>query len=357
MTKKFYFYVGTTAELIKLAPVIKGFKKKKLDFKVIYTGQVKIDFSEFDDYIGRFHPDIKFRTKGRSSSVFKFVLWSLRTFFASLIQLRKEFSLLDKKSTYLIVHGDTVSSLIGAIVGKIFGLQIVHIESGLRSFNFFEPFPEEICRFIISKTADIHFCPNEWAVNNLSNTGGLKINTKQNTLIEIFNWSLKEAGHKRRPVKGKYFVLVVHRQEHVIFGKKKTRQIIDKIFGYAPKDIKCVFMLHGISIDFLNPILNNHKREIVYINRLSYIDYMNLFSHSEFVVTDGGSNQEELYYLGRPALIIRNVTERIEGLNINIVLGKDKEKVIKKFFMNYKTYKRKRVQLDFSPSKIIVDYM
>ena len=91
--------------------------------------------------------------------------------------------------------------------------------------------------------------------------------------------------------------------------------------------------------------------------RLPFIQFIHLLDKAQFIATDGGSNQEESYYLGKPCLILRNVTERTDGLGKNAVLSKGKEDTILHFTQNYKKYKRGRARLEERPSKIIVDYL
>jgi len=357
MQKQYYFFIGTTAEYIKLAPVISNFKHKKVPFKIISSGQTEIDFKMLQKYTGKVSADIKFLPKTPQSSVLYFAGWAIRTLIFGLYALRKEYKKNDTKQIVL-VHGDTVSSLLGALIAKIYRLRLVHIESGLRSFKVLEPFPEELCRYAISSIADIHFCPNKWSVNNLKNKKGLKINTNQNTLIETYNWVIKDIDKKNRKVKGKYFVLVFHRQEHVIFGKAKGRKILQEILKNINTDMKCVFMVHDISRDFVDSIGINTK-DVIFQKRMKYKDFMELIYHSEFMITDGGSNQEELYYMGKPCLVLRNVTERIEGIGKNVVISKNSVKKISNFIRNYKTYRRNKVEINLKnkPSKIVYNFL
>lgn len=194
MNKQFIFFIGTTAELIKLAPIIKELKKRKANFKVITSNQNTVDFTEVKHIIGRQPVYYAFKLrpiKSPKNIVMGFLFWSIRSFINYILFFNHELSNIDKKNTFFIVHGDTVTAVLGSIIAKIYKVRLVHIESGLRSFNFLEPFPEELSRFIISQIADIHFCPNTWALNNLKSKKGVKINTKNNTLIETLNHSVK----------------------------------------------------------------------------------------------------------------------------------------------------------------------
>lgn len=357
--KKIYLFIGTAAELIKIASVIRELKKRKADFTLITSGQTDIHFEEFIKYTGPIDNILSLKGKEQKSSLTHFVLWAIKTFFLSLIKLRKEFSNLDKKNVYFIVHGDTVSSLIGAMLATIYGLKLVHIESGLRSFNFFEPFPEEICRYIISRLAKIHFCPNQWSVDNLKGYKGVKVNTKQNTLLETF-WmamKLKRKVKTSARIKGKYFVLVMHRQEHVMFRKAWSKKMFEFIMKNSPQDLQCVFILHNLTASFIEGTGYKKKKRLIMVPRLPFVDFIKLMNSSEFVISDGGSNQEELSYMGKPCLILRNSTERIEGLGENAVLSKGDSEVIIDFFKNYKKYKKPKIAKSFHPSKIIVDYL
>ncbi len=360
MKKKIYFFIGTTTELIKLSPIMGELEKRKINFKVITSGQTKVKFDELSLIIKKKKADIELGEKIDRSSVSKFLVWSVLAFFRAL-SLRDEFKGLNSKNSYLIVHGDPVSSLIGAIIAKFYGLKLVHIESGLRSFNFLEPFPEEICRVLISKMADIHFCPNEWALNNLKNKKGLKINTLQNTLIESYykTTTKKRLFEKELNIGNKkYFVLIVHRQEHVIFAKERSEELINYILDKSSKNLTCVFVTHALTSSFLEHVkfkLGVHKNRVKFVSRLHYIEFVSLLDNAEFIITDGGSNQEEAYYMGLPCLLLRNYTERIEGLGENVVLSCGNEKVIKEFMTKYKNYRKSKIEINKRPSKIIVD--
>lgn len=362
-SKKIYFFIGTTAELIKLAPIIREFETRKVNFKLIASGQTNINFDELFYYIKIKKADIELNSKVNKSSVLFFVTWILKTLMQFPL-LKKEFRDVNKTNSYFIVHGDTVSSLIGALFAKYYNFKLVHVESGLRSFSFAEPFPEEICRLIVSKLADIHFCPNQWSVDNLSRVSGDKVNTFQNTLIETTVSALKEIKKSKNLLKlpfQKYFVMIVHRQEHVIYGKDESLKTIKYIVNNIHKGLKCVFITHLTTINFIkssnSKLFSGNTGKISLAPRLKYLDFINLINNSEFLTSDGGANQEETYYLGVPCLILRNRSERIEGLNENGVLSKMSKPIIKSFMKNYGNYKRNRITNFKRPSKIIVDYL
>lgn len=363
--QQIYFFIGTTAEFIKLLPVIKELKTRKIQYKIIASKQNSINLREFNSVLGKQRIHGKLGTKLVNlplPSPVIFALWTLVSLFYSYIFFKKEFKNIDRKNIAFIVHGDTVTSLLGSITARIFKVQLIHIESGLRSYNFSEPFPEELCRFITSKLAEINFCPNSWAVKNLINSRGVKINTKNNTLLEsLFLISKNRKVKTKIALPEKFFLLILHRQEHIFFKKNLIKKYLKIFTEYANQDLKCVFILHKLTEDFLKKegLLDKLKgnKNILLMSRMPYGEFMQVMSKAEFIATDGGSNQEETYYLGKPCLILRNVTERIEGLGKNAILSKGNDEIIRNFIKNYKDYKRAFVRISVTPSKIIADYL
>ena len=356
--RSIYFFVGTNAEYIKLAPIFGELKKRKVPFKLITSGQSEINYQQLKDITKVSSADIEIKVLTHRLSLPHFILWMIKTFIVSYYRLRREFS--KDKPGYLIVHGDTASSLIGAILAKIFGFKLVHVESGLRSFHFLEPFPEEINRFIISHLADIRFAQNTRAYKNIKNLGGKNINTKENTLIESYNWARRKNPKSRSiKIKGKYYLLYIRRQEHIVFKKDWTRKIINYVINSADDKLTCIFVLHPLTSNFLKldtlPFYKKLGKKLMLVSSIPYVEYMHLMANAEFMVADGCTNQEEAYYMGIPFLALRNRTERTEGVGKNVVISKGSRVIIKNFFGNYKKYKYKPAIFKDVPSRIIVD--
>lgn len=357
---KIYFFIGTTAELIRISPIIKELKKRRIRFKIITSGQVKIHFEDMAGYVKNLKPDIAFKEKAKKSSMLHFSLWAIKTFFTALIRLRKEFKGLDKNKSYFVICGDPVSTSIGALIASIYGLKIVHIESGDLSFNLLEPFPEEICRNINLFLADILFPPSQWANDNLKRIHKLKVNTYYNTLLEGFNWALRKKTPEAGFVKGKkYYILIMHRQEHVFFRKDWARETLRLVIENANPDLTCVLFNYPITVKIVNTLNINPatKSKILISSPLPYSSFLNLMKNSEFITTDGATNQYEAYLMGKPCLILRDYTEQIEGIGKNVVLYKSNEQTLKMFLQNYKKFKFKPITSKIRPSKIIVDYL
>lgn len=363
MTMKFaYFFIGTTSEFIKIAPILKELKKRKIPFKIISAGQTKIHFEDLRGYVGEIKADIVLKEKLNKASVLHFMYWAIRTLITAPFMLYKEFKGKTKANTYFIIFGDPVASTIGAIIARLFNLTLVHIESGDLSFDLFEPFPEEFCRNINIRLADILFAPTDWALNNLKSLKSLKISTKENTIFECCLWAINKL---KKPTiinkLGKYYILIMHRQEHVVFRKDWAKKTLKLIIKNANKKLNCVIFEHALStkiVQSLVPSLEKRlKDKIISIPQVPYSDFIKLLQYSEFVATDGASNQQEVYYLGKPCLSLRDKTEQIEGLDKNVILYKSDTEIAKKFLQNYKQYKTKPISAYVSPSKIVVYHL
>lgn len=357
-----FFFIGTTAELIKMMPVMQACHQRGLAFHLIASGQNDIERSELLRYCGKTRPDLVLHTGAIRKNALGLVLWFIKTALLSIWRLRPVFSQIRWGQGILVIHGDTVSTVMGALLGKLYGLKVAHVEAGLRSFDFFHPFPEEIDRVITSCLADIHFCPNAWSVSNIKAKRGEKIDTGHNTLLDALavaqtenNVSQRVNQLRREP----YFVFVMHRQENLL-NDELVRTLVEKIIQQS-KETHCVFILHHlteVALDRLGLLEKlKHVKTITAVHRMPYVEFMQLLSTAEYVVTDGGSNQEECYYLGKPCLVLRKVTERTEGLGQNVVLSKLDPEIIDDFLANPDIYANPPVKAINSPSAIVVSWL
>lgn len=156
----------------------------------------------------------------------------------------------------------------------------------------------------------------------------------------------------------KYFVFVMHRQENLM-KEEFVREVVNRIAMSARGDLKCVILLHAITRNTFARLgileLLRANPNIVLLPRTEYCDFMKLLKNAEFVITDGGSNQEELYYMGCPCLIIRNHSEREEGLGKNATLLNGDLELISRFVNTYKEKANKIVEVNEFPSQMIVN--
>jgi UDP-N-acetylglucosamine 2-epimerase (non-hydrolysing) len=354
------FFIGTEAELIKMFPVIYEIKVRKIDFMIISSGQNDISKSRVLQEINQGKIDILLSDYQKiNKNPFGLLIWFFKLIFIGKRTVEKAIKQTPGKQSLIIVHGDTISTLLGAIIGKQLGLKIAHIEAGLRSHDLINPFPEEINRVLTSFFADIHFAPGKIALNNLNKIKGIKINTIHNTILDSLTLSQTVPASKTiiKLLEKKYFVFVLHRQENLV-NRRSVTKIMDQII-VASKAIHCLFIMHKVTELALKKfnLYDNiiQQNTITCTKRVEYFDFVKLLNASEFVITDGGSNQEELSYMGTPCLILRNKTERFEGIGNNILLFNDDISMIGNFQRNYKKYQSQEVFPDFSPSNVIVD--
>jgi len=353
---KIYAVIGTRAQLIKMAPLMSLMQKEGIEYDFIYTAQHR---ETIDQILQDFHvkePDNTLYTKSEANTLTKFLGWWGYMTLAALTP-KKIFP----EKGIVLTHGDTVTTAWAAVVGKLAGCKVAHVESGVRSFKVFKPFPEELMRLITFRFSDIYFCPNELAVNNLKKYKGDKINLSINTVYDSVKIAINSNVDIELP-KEKYVVVSIHRFEN-IFTNKLEHTIIPLLEKVADFGFILIFVLHPSTRNVLKKNdmklykrLDNNKR-IFLKERYSYFEFVKLLNKSEFVISDGGSNQQELSYMGKPLLLFRDVTESIEGLNENVILSYFDVKIVMDFIKNYQKRKKEFIKAEVSPSQIILDYL
>lgn len=317
--------IGTKAQLIKMAPVIRGLKQKGIVFNLIDLGQHSLITKDLREEFGLDEPNLFLSKDKNISTIREALLWLAKIFFKSLSSSWIKKRIFLNKSGICLIHGDTVSTILGLYLAKRAGLKVAHIESGLRSFCWLEPFPEEILRNIAMRFSDILFAPSQWAFDNLVKMGLEKksILLPGNTGQEAGFFSLKKNVDLDLKL-DKFCLLTFHRIEN-IFLKKRLIFIVEMIKKVSSR-IPIVFVRHQPTISQLNRFglwqRLNKIQNIFYFKILSHRQFIHLLNRCEFVITDGGSIQEEAFYLGKPCLLLRRYTERNEGLGENVVLSK-----------------------------------
>ncbi len=353
---KIYLILGTRAQFIKMAPVMYEMKQQGVEYTLIYTVQHRENIQEILDVYDLRTPDVVVYEGDESNTISKGIKWTLDMLFKSLFKAK---TYIPEKGIVL-THGDTFTAWLGALMGRMAGCKVAHVESGLRSYNIFDPFPEEISRLITFSLSNIYFCPDEWSLKNLKRFKGEKINIGANTMLEGVKFAVKSNQQTNFSFQNEPYALVsIHRYEN-IYKKRFTETIIPYLKEISEK-IKLVVTLHPTTRERLKDLklyeeLDQNPRIILH-ERFGFIDWINACNRAEFVITDGGSNQEELSYLGVPTILFREETERKEGLDENVVLSKFDKDVIDDFVENYSNYRRQPLFKSVSPSKNIVNYL
>jgi len=309
--------LGTRAEYIKMFPLIKEMDKQGLQFKVIATGQHNLE-----DLNKKFKRDIIYLTTPPDESSrfgfskFKALKWAAKIFF----KLNKLFSggYYDTKypeedpyiPDYILAHGDTMSTAIISLSSFFTFVPLIHIESGLNSFNIKEPFPEEIMRRIAIKIARYHFAPTKEAVENLK--GKKNVYFVGNTIFDL----LKD--YKLKPHKGNYVVASIHRQENM--NSKERMRIITNAMNYCNR--KVILFAHDPFLVALKKFGLGLNKNVEVKKLVNHKDFLKCLVNCDFVIGDGGSIQEECAYFKKPYVMMRAWTER---KNIYTKLGASKK--------------------------------
>jgi len=309
--------VGTKAQLIKMAPIIRELAIQQQPYLFVLTGQ---HTETMDAIIHAFElkaPDDTLVDIGESDSKSKLFTWLRKAWQAG--KRRDYFA----ASHSILVHGDTMSTLLGALLGRYHRIPVVHIEAGLRSHNIFHPFPKELIRLIVSRLSTLNFCHGEWATDNLQfrSNKALNINTQLNTIIDSLRYALDRSPQITDEMTP-YSVVSIHRYEN-LNNKARLSDILEQIILTSTK-IKVIFVLHPVTRSTLMKtgfITRLQLPNIELSDRMDYVQFVQLLARSRFLITDGGSNQEEASYMGLPCLLVRKATERTEGIGDNVVLS------------------------------------
>ncbi|MDM1047931.1 non-hydrolyzing UDP-N-acetylglucosamine 2-epimerase [Sphingobacterium hotanense] len=327
--KKNLIIFGTRPEAIKMAPLVEAFQNSA-DFvtKVCVTAQHREMLDQVLDFFD-IHPDYDLDLMKPNQN-----LYSLT---ADIITKLKDI-LEEFKPDYVFVHGDTTTTMASSIAAFYSGAQVCHIEAGLRTFNKRAPFPEEMNRQVATSVCDYHFAPTQKAKENLinENIDERNIVVTGNTVIDALFYSservnLEIEGLQEIIEEGKKLILMTgHRREN--HGERFVRicEALKEIAENNP-EVQIIYPVH------LNPNVQTPVYEIlsgiknVYlIDPLAYPAFVWLMNRAHLIITDSDGVQEEAPSLGKPVLVLRDITERPEAVEVGtvILVGTDKKRIV-----------------------------
>ena len=330
--KTIIFIFGTRPEIIKLAPIILNLKKYPQDYNVIIcnTEQQKELSNQTLKYFG-LKADINLdsmRENQSLSSIQSRILTSLENVFQN------------NKIDATIVQGDTMSVLCGALVSFYHKIPVFHVEAGLRSYDIYEPFPEEVMRQMTSRIAELHFAPTEFNRQSLlmENITEEKIHVVGNTVIdalfclsqETVDESKKFFAEKNITINDKLVLITAHRREN---HGERIDKIIAAISHLATKyyDHNFIIPVHpnpNVKVKIESRL--NKFKNIFLTEPLEYPNLVYLMKNAKLILTDSGGIQEEAPTFACPTLVMRYETERKEGIEAGVakLVGADYEKII-----------------------------
>lgn len=247
-----------------------------------------------------------------------------------------------------VVHGDTPSTLLGALMAKRAGLTVAHLEAGLRSWSYRDPFPEELIRVLVMRVSDVLFAPDEMSIKNLSEMGvrGRIVGTDGNTGIELLEGI-------DRPTGVGPAVVTCHRVEN-IHSRRRLEGLVAAL-GEMVVRHRVRFVMHPPTEIRLRAmgLLDQIPREVEVIGLAPHREFVEMLAAAPFVMTDGGSIQEECAALGTPTLLWRSKTERTDGVGRNVVISNYDQEVVRNFVDNPVRYRFTSSQSQRRPSRVV----
>jgi UDP-N-acetylglucosamine 2-epimerase (non-hydrolysing) len=333
LQRRFLVLLGTRPEAIKLFPVIKRLKAEK---KVITTVCATAQHRELLDQVlnlANIVPDIDLNIMTPGQSLDQL---------SSRLLLRIGTVLDEIKPDRVVVQGDTTTAMAGALASYYRQIPISHVEAGLRSGNIYAPWPEEVNRKIVGAIADQHFPPTQRAADALrqENVPPERIYVTGNTVVDALLATMalikskpelsERWAHMAQRQKGRRLILVTsHRRENFGEGIEQIAQALLDILDRS--DVSIILPIHPNPNvrDVLTTRLGDHPR-VKIIPPQEYLDFVCLLSVVDIVLTDSGGIQEEAPTLGKPVLVMRDTTERPEGIDAGTarLVGTDRSRIV-----------------------------
>lgn len=320
---------GTRPEAIKMCPLVKELKTRKtIETIVCVTGQHR---QMLDQVLETFHvvPDYDLSIMKDKQTLFDVTINILEKMKRVLEQVKPD---------VVLVHGDTSTTFVTALACFYLQIPVGHVEAGLRTYNIYSPYPEEFNRQAVGIVAQYNFSPTEVSKQNLINEGKdpSTIYVTGNTAIDALKTTVRDDyTHEQLDwtSDSKLIMITAHRRENLGQPMKHMFRAIKRIVDEHP-DIKAIYPIH------MNPVVREAANEILgdcdrirIIEPLDVLDFHNFLSRSYLILTDSGGIQEEAPSLGKPVLVMRDTTERPEGIAAGTLklVGTDEEVIYKTF--------------------------
>ncbi|MDQ2087359.1 UDP-N-acetylglucosamine 2-epimerase (non-hydrolyzing) [Herbivorax sp. ANBcel31] len=327
--KKVMVVFGTRPEAIKMCPLVKELKKRnELKTTVCVTGQHR---EMLDQVLKAFHVEPEYDL---------FIMKEKQTLFDVTINILEKMQavLEEVKPDIVLVHGDTSTTFVTSLACFYLQIQVGHVEAGLRTYNIYSPYPEEFNRQAVGIMANYNFAPTKVSKENLVKEGKepSTIYVTGNTAIDALKTTVKEDynhEHLKWALDSRLIMITAHRRENLGQPMRNMFRAIKRIIDEKP-DIKAIYPIH------MNPVVREAASEIFgdtdrirIIEPLEVLDFHNFLSRSYLILTDSGGIQEEAPSLGKPVLVMRDTTERPEGIEAGTLklVGTDEEVIYKTF--------------------------
>ncbi len=339
-----HIFIGTKAQYIKTAPLVRLMDRKGIGYRLIDSGQHATLSPKLRRELGLREPDHCLRRGEDIASVPRAAAWMIKTLLFALLRPNKTAQqVFGGQGGVCVIHGDTPTTLLSVFLARRANIQLAHLEAGLRSWNFWNPFPEELIRVLAMKRASLLFAPSAKALANMKRMGlkGEMHDIGVNTNLEALKYSREQQTNPPEDL-GDFALFVIHRVE-TLHSRKRMKTILSLVRRVATEK-PVIFVLHPPTERLLRK--QDEYRKLQALDNvtlrplLPHAEFVGLLDHADFVVTDGGSIQEECFYLGTPCLLMRKKTERDEGIGGNALLSEFQPQKIEHFIGNWKDFQR-----------------
>lgn len=355
------FIVGTTAELIKIAPVYHELASRGHASEIWYSGQHVDELAATLSDLDLPRPAVWLVPAERAHNLARPAdapRWFGRVAVTVLRRRRALRTRLNRKGTppLVLVHGDTFTAPIGALIGRLLGARVGHVEAGMRSGSLLHPFPEELNRRLAGRLVDLHFAPTSREARHLAGHRGAVVVTGANTIVDAVRYALRNPVPNPIELPAVYGVATLHRFE-LVRNETLYRAALETLKEYSG-EIPIIYFAGASERERLAEfgLLKLFDGESFRIeDKLSYVAFLPILARARFVVTDSGGLQEESGHLGVPCAVHRARTERDDGQGRTMVLTGFETSVLREFLENHEQYASAGTLDEYRPSGVIVD--
>ncbi len=328
-----HFFTGTKAQFIKMAPVLVELRRRGVPCRDVDSGQHIRLTTGIRRSFGLPEPDVRLRADGDDiASMGAAGTWFFRTACRAVTGRRALRREVFPGGGICLIHGDTLSTLLGLWLARGAGLEVAHVEAGLRSFRRWDPFPEELIRVHCTKRADVLFPTNRQAAEQLDRIGGRGriAPLSGNTVIDALR--LARGLPVSVPVPDGPFALATCHRVETLMSRVRLRRVVELVNRVAEM-MPVVFVMHQPTRSALERtgLAGTLAPSVTRLGLLDYPDFRAMLYGARLVLSDGGSIQEECACIGKPLLVLRSVTERPDGLGENAALWGFDDEVASRF--------------------------
>lgn len=355
------FIVGTTAELIKIAPVHHELTARGRRCEIWYTGQHVDELAETLADLRLPDPELWLvprqgaRNLVRPADVPRWGLALARTVLRRRRALQARL-LADGTPPIVLVHGDTFTAPIGAVVGRLLGARVGHVEAGMRSGNLMHPFPEELNRRVAGRLVDLHFPPTAREARNLRRHRGAVVVTGANTVLDAMREAIEHPVPSDLDLPAEYGIATLHRFE-LVRNRDQLAAVLAALQRYS-RTVPIVMFVGASERDRLREygLMDLFDDDHFLLReKLSYVAFQPVLAGATFVVTDSGGLQEESAHLGIPCAVHRVHTERPDGEGRSMILTRFSIGALEEFLADHARYRQDSTLDAHRPSAVIAD--